>query len=122
MLITDDKNLNAVKRAFSQKFENLKLEFYKKEHEAGEGSPEREKIEGNRTIGEIRTIHNTGDLSINGHLKVSTLEQNFLEDYGLNVQVFRKSGGLWLQTTSTDNWTLSEQNTRGRAPMTTPKI
>jgi hypothetical protein len=118
MLITDNKKISLVKRDFSQKFQNLKLEFYKKEHEEGEGNTAMEKINQDLTIGEIRTIHNSGELSINGHLKVSTLEQSFLEDYGLNVQVFRKSGGLWLQTTSTDNWTLSEQNTRGRE--TTP--
>ena len=124
MLITDDKKINAIKREFSAKFPNLKLEFYKKEHEEGEGNPAREKIDDDLTIGEIRTIHNSGDLSINGNLKVSTLEHNFMEDYGLNVQVFRKSGGLWLQTTSTDSWTLSEQNTRGRetpAPAPTPE-
>jgi hypothetical protein len=26
------------------------------------------------------------------------------------VQVFRKSGKLWIQTTATDQWTLGEQN------------
>ena len=84
------------------------------QHHAGEGTPAQSKIDTNQTIGEIRTTHTDGDLSINGHQKVSTLESKFLEDYGLNVQVFRKSGNIWLQTTSTDHWTLTEQNEHGR--------
>jgi len=46
-------------------------------------------------------------------MKVSELEKIFLEDYGLNVQVFRNSGRVWLETTMTDDWTLAEQNRQG---------
>jgi hypothetical protein len=31
------------------------------------------------------------------------------------VQVFRKSGKVWLETTVTDGWTLEEQNLQGEA-------
>jgi hypothetical protein len=65
------------------------------------------------TIGEVRKVHNEGDLSIDGHQKVKTFEQSFHDKYGLNVQVFRKSGFMWMQTTSTDDWTLSKQNRKG---------
>lgn len=43
-------------------------------------------------------------------MKVSELESVFTETFGLSVQVFRKLGNVWLQTTTTDNWTLAEQN------------
>ena len=43
----------------------------------------------NKTIGDIRSKHNSGELSIHGNQKVSTLEQVFHDHYGLNVQVFR---------------------------------
>jgi hypothetical protein len=33
--------------------------------------------------------------------------------YGLSVQVFRKSGNVWLETSATDNWTLRQQNNEG---------
>ena len=113
MLITDDKKVSEIQREFNQKFPSLKLEFYNEHHEAHEGSPNKELIDARKTIGEIRSIHNSGDMSINGNLKVASLEQQMHEKYGLNVQVWRKSGGIWLQTTSTDNWTLAEQNERG---------
>jgi hypothetical protein len=36
-------------------------------------------------------------------------------DYGLHVQVFRKSGNIWLETSVSDHLTLSEQQERARA-------
>jgi hypothetical protein len=114
MRISDNKRLLDVKREFSEKFPFLKIEFYRRQHEVHQGSPERHHIPAETTIGEARLVHEEGELSINGHLKVSTLEQNFFEKFGLNVQVFRKSGNLWLQTTATDDWTLAEQNERGK--------
>ena len=110
MIIKDSKKIVDIQREFNDKFPYLKIEFYTKEHAAGDGSKDKEKIDPEVLVSEVRSIHTSGDLSINGHLKVSSLENSFAKDYGLNAQVFRKSGGLWLQTTSTDDWTLTEQN------------
>lgn len=114
MTISDEKKIREVQKEFSEKFPYLRLEFYTEEHGAEEGSPADQKINPDKTIGEIRKQHSSGDLSVNGNQKVSTLEHNFHDIYGLNVQVFRRSGDLWLQTTSTDDWTLADQNRRGR--------
>jgi hypothetical protein len=43
-------------------------------------------------------------------MKVGELENLFAEKFGLYVQLFRKSGKVWLQTTTTDTWTLKEQS------------
>ena len=112
MIISDHKTLMELQNEFRGKFPYLKIEFYRHHHEQGEGSDEKTLIDNSKTIGEVRKIHKEGDLSINGHLKVANLEKAFHDIYGLNVQVFRKSGGTWLQTTATDEWTLSEQNNR----------
>lgn len=109
MIISDDKTIKNIKDEFSKKFPYLKLEFYSKEHEEGEGSKSRDVLDENLTLKAVRVNHAEGDLSIDGHLKVSTLENNFKEKYGVNVQVFRKSGKIYLQTTTTDGWTLAEQ-------------
>jgi hypothetical protein len=34
--------------------------------------------------------------------------------FGLDVQVFRKSGNTWLVTTKTDDWTIAEHNKRAK--------
>lgn len=113
MTISDDKRLKDIQAEFSAKFPYLKIEFYMDAHGTGEGSPARAQLDASKTIGEVRSIDSAGDLSIDGHKLVKTLENDFLEKYGLNVQVFRKSGDLWLQTTSTDDWSLTDQNRRG---------
>ncbi|MEK7253498.1 MAG: hypothetical protein AAB316_02035 [Bacteroidota bacterium] len=113
MLITDNKKLKDIKAEFHAKFPFLKLEFYIGKHESHKPSPARQQLDPEKTIGEVRSIHVEGDLGIDAHLKVSTLEDRFWENYGLNVQVFRRSGNLWLQTSASDEWTLAEQNRKG---------
>lgn len=113
MKITDDKKLIDIQNQFSQHFPYLRIEFYSEPHESKVGSPNNEKLDAQMTVGAVRQVHTTGDLSINGHQKVSTLEANFRDRYGLNVQVLRKSKSIWMMTTATDDWTLTEQNKRG---------
>ncbi len=113
MLITDSKSLKDIKKEFNQKFPHLKLEFYEGKHVDGKPSHSMQQLDDNLLIGEVRKMHTEGELSIDGHLKVSTLENRIWDKYGLNVQVFRHSGNLWLQTTKTDHWTLTEQNGKG---------
>lgn len=58
-------------------------------------------------------MHRPGHISIHGHQKVNTHEHHFRENFGIDNQVFRKSANTWLQTTTTDDWTLAEQNKKG---------
>lgn len=109
MLITEDKTIGQIKKEFSEKFPVLKLEFYNKSHKKGEGSSFKDTLDETATISQIRTVHNEGDISIRKDQKVSTLEQNFLKSYGLNVQVFYQKGDIWLQTSASDHWTLAKQ-------------
>jgi hypothetical protein len=113
MIINDSKRIADVQKTFRTKFPYLKLEFYKKQHDSKQGSPQREQYDSMMTIGKIRKKHDAGDLSIDPGIKVGDLERAFHQKYGLNVQVFRQSGGLWLQTITTDDWTLAEQNRHG---------
>jgi hypothetical protein len=55
-----------------------------------------------------------GALRIEEEMTVGELEKEFLESFGMLVQVSRRSGTIWLETTMTDNWTLSRQNEHGR--------
>lgn len=108
--IHDKLRIREIQEQFTAHFPYLKLEFYVGAHASGEGTSNELKISDDAVIGDHRKKHNTGELSIHANLKVNTLETAFSEIFGLNAQVFRKSGNVWLQTTTTDNWTLSEQN------------
>ena len=80
----------------------------------GAGTEKKYMKEGNTRLSECRTNHRSGDLAITGEMSVAALERMFAENYGLYVQVFRRSGRLWLETTATDNWSLHYQNEQGR--------
>lgn len=113
--INDNRKIFAIQKSFTELFPYLKIEFFAKPHKVGGGSSKKTMKVNAKTLGECRTVHNTGTITIVPQMTVADLEQNFSDVYGLSVQVFRKSGKVWLETTVTDNWTLEEQNRQGEA-------
>jgi len=118
MIIHDDKTLKQLQDEFSKKFPFLKLEFYKLPHDESGYSNVKDQINTNKKIGDVRLIHNTENISIKKDMTVNDFEQMFNNKFSLNVQVFRKSGNIWLQTGATDYLTLAEQNRRGEESLT----
>lgn len=113
--INDRRKIFAIQEDFNTMFPYLKLEFFSKPHKAGGASPKKLMKSNSKTLGECRTIHKKGTITITPKMTVSELEQNFADTFGLSTQVFRKSGKIWLETTVTDGWTLEEQNKQGEA-------
>ncbi|MBK9282948.1 MAG: hypothetical protein IPM51_01360 [Sphingobacteriaceae bacterium] len=115
VFINDDQKISDLQSDFSKIFPFLKIEFFSQMHKKGGGSAKKLMLPAHLTIGESRTIHKSGVLNITPQMSVSVLEGNFRDMYGLGVQVFRKSGSIWLETTVTDDWTLEDQNKQGEA-------
>lgn len=113
--INDKRKIYAIQEEFSQAYPYMKLEFFAKPHKVGGGSAKRFIRHSSKTLGECRTLHNTGKITITPEMTVAELEQRFGDVYGLGVQVFRKSGNMWLETTVTDGWTLEQQNNEGES-------
>ncbi len=111
--INDHRKIFAVQKEFSGLFPYLKLEFFAKPHKVGAPSSKAFMKNASKTLGESRVQHNKGTLTIMPAMTVSELEQNFNDVYGLHVQVFRRSGNAWLETTVTNHWTLEKQNQQG---------
>ena len=99
-----------VKESFIDAFPYLKMVFYKKSHDHFHGSPKKDEIKKDTKIGELNPDLTEGVVNWEGSMSVDSLETYMEETFGLHVQVFRKSGDLWLQTSVTDHWTLDEQN------------
>ncbi len=115
ILVTNKHSLAEIQAEFNEKFGNLKLEFYIGKHDEGEGTADNKKLDPSLTIGELREGDSETEFSIHGNLKTNSFEESWQEAFGFSVQVFRKSGNIWLQTTSTDDWTLSEQQKAAEA-------
>ena len=112
--ILPESKLKNIQSVFQDSFPFLKLEFYGKAHLSGEGNSNTSLINLNYSLKELNEQTQAFDWEINESMTVTELEKSFYEKTGISTQVFRKSGRSWLQTISTDNWTLAEQNERGK--------
>ncbi|MEY3399467.1 MAG: hypothetical protein RL220_2061 [Bacteroidota bacterium] len=111
--IEDQRTIASVQKDFAEHFPFLKIEFFSKSHRAGKGTSKAYMRDTSLRISDCRSKHLNGELEIQPGMTVTELEQRLHDEFGLNVQVFRKSGKLWLETTATDSWTLGAQNTQG---------
>lgn len=112
--IIEDDLIQNIQREFQEQYSCLKLQFYKNPHEAGEASPAKECLKASLPIADVTMFHTGGDIDINPERTVRELEADFFHILGLCVQVLRKAGLVWLETTDTDSWTLQQQNEKGK--------
>jgi hypothetical protein len=110
--IKKNRTIADVQDDFNLYYPFLKLEFYKNTN-GRLGSFIKQKL--------LKTIFlqvagngKEGELEITDSMTVEQLEKSFNDRFGMMVQVSRKSGTLWLETTMTDRWTLKHQNEHGR--------
>lgn len=109
-----DKTIQELQKEFNALYPYLKIEFFNKPHGAEEALPKSMMFNTDRKIGSIAKNGASGVIEISKELTVASLEKSFWEQFGLSVQVFRKSGKLWIETSLTDAWTLERQNEEGK--------
>ena len=110
--ITNNKSIEEIQKEFNDEFAFLKIQFFKNSHKAFQGSGKKELLNPGTKISSL--VHHNGAVEIAADMTVDELEKLFKKKFGLNIQIFRKSGRSWLETTFTDNWTLEKQNEEGR--------
>jgi hypothetical protein len=119
--ISNEQTVNDVQENFNKYFPFLKLEFYQLQAE----SPAltfKKHLTQSTPLRAAGLKQKAGILEIHKDMKVNELEKQFLNRFGLNVQVCRKSGTIWLETTMTDNWTLQKQNEHGQEVSMTARV
>lgn len=114
IFIENNKSVSAIQNEFNAVFPNLRLEFFTKVHQKSESSLWDDLISPEKTLGQFRHKDFTGDIEILPEMTVTVLEETFHKKFGLYVQVYRRSGDIWLETTATDNWTLEKQEQEGK--------
>lgn len=107
--IAQHKTLNETQEEFNKAYPFLRIEFYRNM----EPGFARRHLQ-NSMLMVAAGLKTNGEIEISDAMTVGELENDFLERFGLNVQLSRKSGNLWLETTMTDAWTLKQQNDHGR--------
>jgi hypothetical protein len=112
--IAPNRLISDIQKEFNKAFPFLKLEFFNNKSLSRTVFPAKQIIPATRKVGDSQTAITDGDIEITEEMKVNELEKFFQEQFSLAVQVFRKSGTVWLETTMTDNWTLQQQNNHGK--------
>ena len=107
--VHDNLKLSDIQERFSKCFPSLKIEFYNKRHTLKKSSSENFQINPSKHVGEIRHNHSAIEMELKSWFTVARVEKDFREKFGLNVQVFRRENGAWVQTCNTDKFTLHEQ-------------
>ena len=115
LFIDKGQTISSVQRQFNKIFPYLKLEFFQQPPVAGIGNSKNKMIVFDMYLLKLQKVNYEGTIDFNGSTTVSELENEFARQFGLFVQVFRKSGKVWLETTATDNWTLEQQNEEGKS-------
>ena len=114
MTITPYNMISEIQKEFSTQFPHLRLEFFFHKPSVRSRSDFSNAILLDHRVGEWKKITGDMTLAICEDMKVKDLEMEFKKCFGLDVQVFRHSGNIWLQTTMTNDWTLNQQNSQGR--------
>lgn len=111
--ILPDHTILLIQRAFQNSFPFLKIEFFTQPHGMGKPTEAKYLVPAHRKIGDFMKVVESQELTFGPRTRVMDLERMFQDQCGLFVQVFRKSGRVWLETTITDDWTLEKQNQQG---------
>lgn len=107
--LSPSRNITEPWNEFNKTFPYLKVEFYTKT------GKDFKKVMLPHTITlKNAGLRKSGRIELKTNMRVAELESLLKEKFGLNAQVLRRSGRLWLETTHTDNWTLEQQNNHGR--------
>ncbi|HMX41060.1 MAG TPA: hypothetical protein PK971_03135 [Saprospiraceae bacterium] len=113
--ISPDKTLGALQQEFIAAFPGLKLAFFSKPHHAFEGSAAKLLVQDAKLpLGQLAASLQAASIEIGHETPTWQVEEMFEERFGLHVQVFRRSGNLWLETSVTDSLTLAEQQEKAR--------
>jgi len=107
--INNDLSTSQIQEQFSEAFPGLKIVFVKHSHGEGEGTKKEDIIHVDKTVKELSGDGLDVQIEINKSETVGEIEGKFRDHLGLNIQVFRKAGGVWIETVNTDHWTIAQQ-------------
>jgi len=115
LAIYGDRVMGDVQKEFASEYPFLKIEFFSQRGNKNAHYTIKRQFPHHLKLKEALTWKRIeGVLEISDTTTVADLENTFIADYGLPVELFRRSGNIWLSITITDNWTLKQQNEHGQ--------
>jgi hypothetical protein len=100
MCIEKGTPIKDIQKGFSEQYPFLKIEVVDKKQAA-------------KLASESISPEDTKHVDISSCRTVAQLEEDFRNMLNLPIQLFRKAGNLWIETSLTHDWTLDQQNREG---------
>lgn len=107
--ILDDTSVKDVQYQFNNFFPFLQIRFFKNTCCSLHTSCTSANVQDDEPVKGLMKINCPLQLHINRETRVCDLMKSF-SDCGLRVQLYRKFGTFWIQTSLTDDWSLERQN------------
>lgn len=111
--INKETRIKDVQKQFTELYPFLKIESYKKPHAEKELSSADDRLSSEEIVGEVGNLTKPESVNINKTQTVSEFENEFYKKTGVAIQVSRRAGNIWLETSMTDDRTLEMQNRQG---------
>lgn len=119
--ISAEATFRDVQKKFIEVYPFLKVEFYNEKYSEMNVSAIEDRISLDKIISEVVKSFKPEVVDINIHRTVAEFEREFYEKFGIVMQVSRKSGNIWIETSKTDGRTLKMQNEMG-VTMSSPQV
>lgn len=119
LLIKQTDTVGDLKKQFSALFPNLKISFFKQKHRQKQASSPAKRLHAETLLQVINPKLSSGIFQFSSQCPVADFEQRLQREFGLPVQIFRRSGNAWLETIQTDERSLWEQNAMGAQQLST---
>ncbi len=101
LCIEKGKPVRNIQKEFNELYPFLKIELTEKEQPS------------TKVISDNNFLDNSEYVNISGTRTVAELEADFKNSFNLPIQVFRRAGSLWIETSLTHDWSLEQQNKEG---------
>jgi hypothetical protein len=115
LIIQSEQTIKDLKKQFHELFPYLKIEFFKEAHNVSRGSDKASMYGNDTQLSSMTDAVLEGSIEFTAATTVQSFEQMMDAQFGLHVQVFRKSGSIYLETTNSDDWSIGQQNAEGKA-------
>ncbi|HET7115403.1 MAG TPA: hypothetical protein VFI29_02875 [Hanamia sp.] len=107
--------IKELQKKISKTYPYLKVEFYKQPYSEMKVSEKKDRMLPDEIISEQSDSFEAEKFDINRNRTVGAVEKEFYEKFGIAMQVSRRSGNIWIETSKTDNRTLKAQNQLGKS-------
>lgn len=107
--------IKELQKKISETYPYLKVEFYKQPYSEMKVSEKKGKMLPDEIISGQSDSFEAENFDINRNRTVGAVEKEFYEKFGIAMQVSRRSGNIWIETSKTDNRTLKAQNQLGKS-------